>query len=98
MKNSKIVLIYGARYPKDFCFLQETEDWQQSQIEVILTASRPEGEWKEKSGYVELYFEEALKGLSKPLALICGMKAMMEQSREELTRLGVDESEILSNY
>lgn len=95
----KIVLVYGARYPDDFSFLKETEDWQKSNIEVILTVSRPEGkEWKGKTGHVQSHFSEALKGLSKPVVLICGMKAMMEESRAELTRLGVADNEVLTNY
>jgi NAD(P)H-flavin reductase len=94
----KIVLLYGVRYPRDFSFLKETGDWQKAKIEVMLTVSRPEGEWQGKTGYVESHFREALEGLSQPVALICGMKAMMEQSREELSRLGLSANEILSNY
>jgi NAD(P)H-flavin reductase len=94
----KIALIYGVRYPRDFSFLKETKDWQKSKIEVTLTVSRPEGEWQGETGYVETHFKEALKGLARPVALICGMKAMMEQSRAELTSLGINAAEILSNY
>lgn len=95
----EMVLLYGARYPEDFSFAQEVKDWQQSNIDVILTVSRPEGkEWKGKVGHVQSHFKEALKGLSKPVALICGMKPMMEESREELSRLGVEANEILTNY
>jgi NAD(P)H-flavin reductase len=95
----KVVLLYGARYPQDFSFVKETKDWQKSKIEVILTASRPEGQdWKGKTGHVQAHYKEALKGLSKPVVLICGMKAMMEESREELAKLGVDAAAILSNY
>jgi len=95
----KIVLVYGARYPDDFAFLHEVEDWQQSDIEVVLTCSRPEGlDWKGKIGHVQSHLSEALKGLHQPVAMICGMKAMMEQSRDELIRLSVASTEILTNY
>ena len=95
----KVVLLYGVRYPRDFSFTKEMGDWQKSGIQVVLTVSRPEGEeWQGKTGYVALHFKEAMQGLSKPVALICGMKAMMEQSREELLGLGVEATEILSNY
>lgn len=95
----KIVLVYGVRHPDEFSFIHEVEGWQKSNIEVILTVSRPEGkEWKGKTGHVQSHFSEALKGLSKPMVPICGMKAMMEESRAELTRLGVEATEILTNY
>jgi len=95
----KIVLVYGVRHPEEFSFLHETDGWRQSNIEVILTVSRPEGlEWQGKTGHVQSHFGEALKGLTQPVAMICGMKAMMEQSREELIRLGVAADDILTNY
>ena len=95
----KVVLVYGARYPEDFSFASEVADWEKANIEVILTASRPEGkDWKGKTGHVNTHFAEALKGLSKPVAPICGMKTMMEESRAELTRLGVADNEVLTNY
>jgi NAD(P)H-flavin reductase len=95
----KIVLVYGARHPEDFPFLHEMEDWRQSQIEVILTISHRAGpEWNGKVGYVQAHFREIIRGLSQPVAMMCGMKAMIEQSRDELIRLGVRETEILTNY
>jgi len=93
----KIVLVYGVRHPEEFSFLHEVESWQQSQIEVILTVSRSEGlEWKGKTGYVQSHFSKTVKGLSQPVAMICGMQAMIDQSRDELIRLGV--KEVLTNY
>jgi hypothetical protein len=32
------------------------------------------------------------------VALVCGMKDVMQQSRGELYRLGVDECDVLTNY
>ena len=95
----KIVMVYGARYPEDFYFAREVKDWQKSKIDVIMTVSRPESkEWKGKTGHVQAHFAAALKGLSKPVAPICGMKAMMEESKAELARLGIPANEILTNY
>jgi hypothetical protein len=39
-----------------------------------------------------------IEGLDKPVALVCGMKDMTTQSRDELCRLGVDECDVLTNY
>jgi len=95
----KTLLVYGARYPDDFALLNEVKDWQQSDIDVVLICSRPEGyDWKGKTGHIQSHFDETIKGLEQPVAMICGMKAMMEQSRDELVRLGVRENEILTNY
>jgi sulfhydrogenase subunit gamma (sulfur reductase) len=95
----KISLIYGVRFPHDFSFLNEIKDWEKSDIKVTQTISRPEGmNWTGKTGYVELHFQETLKPLNQPVALICGMKAMQDQSRDELVKLGVAPNEVLTNY
>ena len=47
---------------------------------------------------MQSFFREALTGLRQPVAMICGMKAMLEQSQAELIRLGVAATEILTNY
>jgi NAD(P)H-flavin reductase len=94
----KVAIIFGARYPQDFSFVSETDNWKKCDVNVVLTASRPEAAWNGKTGYVDSHYEETLKGMSNPVALICGMKAMMEQSREKLIGLGIGESEILTNY
>jgi len=95
----KITVIYGSRFPEDFSFAGEIKDWEKMNVQVIMTVSRPEGkDWKGKTGHVQSYFADALEKLSQPIVPICGMKAMMEESKRELTRLGVPANEILTNY
>jgi NAD(P)H-flavin reductase len=68
-------------------------------IETVLTVSRPEDTgWTGSAGYVQSHCEEVMEDLDRPVALICGMKDMMSQSRDELCRLGVDECDVLTNY
>jgi sulfhydrogenase subunit gamma (sulfur reductase) len=95
----KIVLVYGVRHPADFPLLDEMKEWQTRGIDVILTVSRPEaGTWTGKTGHVQSHFGEALGRLRQPVAMICGMEAMIRQSRDELVRLGIPLSEILTNF
>lgn len=95
----KVALIYGVRHPDEFAFLGEVADWLKSNIEVIQIVSRSEGTgWTGKTGHVQSQFGEAIRGLNKPIAMVCGMKPMLEQSRQELTRLGMAEFDILTNF
>jgi NAD(P)H-flavin reductase len=95
----KVSFIYGARHPEDFPCLDEVDDWKRNKIEVILSASHPEGtSWTGKMGHVQSHFNQVVEGLNHPVAMICGMKAMQQQSRDELVRLGVPPNEILTNY
>ena len=95
----KVTAVFGVRVPQDFPFQNEMDDWKQARIETLLTVSRPEGTgWKGSAGYVQGHCEDVMEELDKPVALICGMKDMMSQSRDELCRLGVDECDVLTNY
>ena len=95
----KVTAVFGVRVPEDFPFKSEMDEWKRAGIETRLTVSRPEGTgWTGNAGYVQWHCKEALEDLDKPVALICGMKDMMGQSRDELCRLGVDECDVLTNY
>ncbi len=96
---AKVKAIFGVRVPEDFPFRDEVEEWEAAGIETAITVSRPEGTgWAGQTGYVQAHCEEAMGDLQEPVALVCGMKDMMEQSKEELCRLGVDECDVLTNF
>jgi NAD(P)H-flavin reductase len=95
----KISVIFGARHPEDFPFQREVDDWGKAGIDVILSVSRPEGtNLTGATGHCQVHFGKALEGLSRPLAMICGMKAMQQESHDELVRLGLLPEEVLTNY
>jgi NAD(P)H-flavin reductase len=95
----KVVLVYGVRHAEDFPLLDEMKEWRTNGIDVILTVSRPEaGTWTGKTGHVQSHFAEALRELRKPVTMICGMEAMIQQSRDELAGLGIPPAEILTNF
>jgi NAD(P)H-flavin reductase len=95
----KVNAVFGVRTPADFPFPDEIENWQEAGINVIPTMSRPEGtDWTGKTGYVSTHFGKVITELKNPVALLCGMKAMQEQSRDELLKLNIPAEEILTNY
>jgi histidyl-tRNA synthetase len=97
--SDQVSAVFGVRVPEDFPFTDEIRDWAQAGIETTLTISRPEGtDWSGDTGYVQTYCEEVMGDLDNPVALVCGMKDMMAQSRDELCRLGVDNCDVLTNY
>src|SRR5215217_6748223 len=95
----QFVVLYGARTPDDFCYRDETELWSEHGIELRQVISRPDGhDWSGPTGYVQSLLDNVLPYLSSPVALICGSREMIEQTRERLVKMGFKPEEILTNY
>jgi NAD(P)H-flavin reductase len=95
----QLIVLYGARTPDDFCYRDETEDWSAHGVELRQVISRPDGhDWSGPTGYVQSLLDHVLPSLSTPVALICGSREMIEQTRERLGKMGFKPEEILTNY
>ena len=95
----QVVVLYGARTPDDFCYRDETEAWENAGVELRQVISRPDGhDWSGPTGYVQSLLDHVLPSLSSPVALICGSREMIDQTRERLGKMGFKPDEILTNY
>jgi NAD(P)H-flavin reductase len=95
----QLVVLYGARTPDDFCYRDETDAWEDAGVELRQVISRPDGhDWAGPTGYVQSLLDNVLPNLKSPVALICGSKEMIEQTRERLGKMGFKAEEILTNY
>jgi NAD(P)H-flavin reductase len=95
----QLVVLYGARTPDDFCYGDEVEEWEARGVELRRVISRPDGhDWSGPTGYVQSLLDHVLPDLSSPVALICGSREMIGQTRERLQQMGFAPDEILTNY
>jgi sulfhydrogenase subunit gamma (sulfur reductase) len=95
----QLIVLYGARTPDDFCYRDETDDWSTHGVELRQVISRPDGhDWSGPTGYVQSLLDHVLPSLSSPVALICGSREMIDQTRERLGKMGFKRDEILTNY
>ena len=95
----QLVVLYGARTPDDFCYRDETDAWEAGGVELRQVISRPDGhDWSGPTGYVQSLLDNVLPNLSSPVALICGSREMIEQTRERLSKMGFQPEHILTNY
>jgi NAD(P)H-flavin reductase len=95
----QLVVLYGARTPDDFCYRDETEAWGEAGVELRQVISRPDGhDWSGPTGYVQSLLDNVLPSLVAPVALVCGSREMIEQTRERLAKMGFKPEEILTNY
>ena len=95
----RLVVLYGARTPDDFCYRDETQSWEDAGVELRQVVSRPDGhDWSGPTGYVQSLLDHVLPNLKSPVALICGSREMIAQTRDRLQRMGFAPDDILTNY
>ena len=95
----QVVILYGVRTPEDFCYRDEIEAWRAAGVELRQVVSRPDGyEWAGSIGYVQSLLDNVLPTLSDPVALVCGSREMIEQTRDRLHEMGFEPERILTNY
>ena len=95
----QLVVLYGARTPEDFCYRDEVQSWADAGVELRQVISRPDGhDWSGPTGYVQSLLDHVLPDLFSPVALICGSREMIEQTRDRLGKMGFRPEEILTNY
>jgi len=95
----QLVVLYGARTPDDFCYRDETEGWEEAGVELRQVISRPDGhDWSGPTGYVQSLLDHVLPNLKSPVALVCGSREMIAQTRDRLEQMGFAPHDILTNY
>jgi len=95
----ELVVLYGARTPDEFCYKDEVDDWEKAGIELRRVISRPDGhDWSGRTGYVQSLLDHVLPDLQSPVALVCGSREMMTQTRDRLQQMGFADDDILTNY
>jgi len=95
----QLVVLYGARTPDDFCYRDETQSWEDAGVELRQVISRPDGhDWSGPTGYVQTRLDHVLPDLNSPVALVCGSREMIAQTRDRLQQMGFAPEAILTNY
>jgi sulfhydrogenase subunit gamma (sulfur reductase) len=95
----RLVVLYGARTPDEFCYQDEVEDWEKTGVELRRVVSRPDGhDWSGRTGYVQSLLDHVLPDLQSPVALVCGSREMMVQTKDRLQQMGFAAEDILTNY
>jgi len=95
-------LYFGCSSPADMPYISKFKEWEASGVEVVPVISQPEdsqGEWTGRTGYVQSCLEE--DGVAIPRntgALLCGVKGMAESVTDVLTKAGVFEGRVLTNF
>jgi NAD(P)H-flavin reductase len=98
-KFGRLVVLYGARTPEEFCYGDEVDNWETAGVELWRVISRPDGhDWSGRTGYVQSLLDHVLPDLRSPVALVCGSREMIAQTKDRLQQMGFAAEDILTNY
>jgi NAD(P)H-flavin reductase len=92
-------LYYGVQTEEDLCFVDKFAAWEGIGVQVVPVLSQPSPTWHGRTGYVQTVLEE--DGVAIPRnsgALLCGMKGMVESVKDILTKAGVFEGRVMTNF
>jgi NAD(P)H-flavin reductase len=85
-----IVVLYGARSPKDMLYRRQLERWQKRQdMTVVSTVDRATEAWRGNVGVVTRLIAAASFDASNTLAMVCGPEVMMRFTIMALLDRGV---------
>jgi NAD(P)H-flavin reductase len=76
-KYGKVILLYGARTPKDLMYPTEYPDWVKADIQVEVSVDRGDDDWSGRVGVVPMWFYQFRVDPHNTAILACGPEIMM---------------------
>lgn len=73
----RVVLLYGARTPKDLQYTREFEGWEKAGIETMITVDRADETWQGQVGVVPILFYRLRMDPKKSVVMTCGPEIMI---------------------
>lgn len=95
---AQITLIFGARHPHGLVFTDEFQAMAQHlpNFRFLPTITRPDASWTGRTGRVQPLLEEVLGERRDLDVYLCGLKAMVEETRQLLKARGFDRKQIIA--
>ncbi len=90
--HKNIYIIFGCRTRKDLLYYDELRQLELDNFHFIPTLSREE--WDGKTGYVHAIYEEFCAGKQPANFMLCGWKAMIDEAKQRIQRMGYDRKSI----
>lgn len=95
VQYGRVVLLYGARTPRDLLYDRELKAWRgRFDVEVDVTVDRGTSEWQGAVGVVTKLIDRSPFQPESAIAFVCGPEVMIRFSVTALERRGVDASNV----
>jgi NAD(P)H-flavin reductase len=89
-----VALIFGCRTQADILWREELEQWATNvpRFSLTTTLSRPDGQWRGASGWVQRHVVGVARTIDPALVLLCGLSPMTDAIERLLGEAGVPAS------
>jgi NAD(P)H-flavin reductase len=95
VQYGRVVLLYGARTPRDLLYGRELKEWRgRFDVEVDVTVDRATSEWQGAVGVVTKLIERSPFDPESAIAFVCGPEVMIRFSELALERRGVEPTNV----
>lgn len=98
-KYNRIVILYGARSPKEMLFRDEVNafNWMDD-VEMYTTVDCGDERWHGEVGFVNCLLNKVALNPHNTVSIVCGPPVMYKFIIDDLTRLGVAEHDIWLSF
>lgn len=95
--GKRLTLLFGARYQAGLLYRQEFEKLASEHpvFRFLPTLSRPDADWRGRTGHVQAHLDDALEGARDVDVYVCGLKAMVDDVRAVLKLKGFGREHII---
>lgn len=90
----KVILVYGAKSPRDLIYRNELESWAKDGLSVHISVDERDESWRGAVGVVTMLLPGIEVDVERAVAVVCGPPVMMKFSTAELLAKGLKPSQI----
>ena len=92
-------LYYGARTPDHMAYADKFEEWEALGVQVLPVISQPDGhQWDGLTGYIQHAYNAHPVDVSNAAAVFCGLRDMVDETKEILSAAGMPSDRFLANF
>lgn len=92
--HKNIHLLFGTRTKKDLLYREELEQLQQDMMGFSYRPTLSREQWEGDTGYVHAIYEGLCKELPPAMFMLCGWRAMIDESKERLLKMGYEKKDV----
>lgn len=92
----EIMVIYGARSPKDLSYQYEFEEWRKGGVNLVLTIDRESPGWEDRVGFVPTVLAEEAPSPFNRIAVTCGPPIMIKFVLRGLKEIEYEDHQIIT--